>query len=141
MAWTTKQGCINDIISKYSTARNYCNASWDEQSDAQLWLNLGNHAFAIQYLIEAVEDNTFGVWNCLVRNTSYSPPYAVPYFFTNYVDGDVDMTAILDAMLEANEEQVKYFVAMNDAYRQSIWNKPFDNEYFASLARLFARWE
>lgn len=53
---------------------------------------------------------------------------------------EVDMSAIILAMLSANPEQVEYFVGLVDAYRQSIWNRPFDKEFFATLARGFMLW-
>lgn len=52
----------------------------------------------------------------------------------------VSMDAILSAMLTAEPNQVQYFVGLVDAYRQSVWNKPFNQEFFAALARGFAEW-
>lgn len=54
---------------------------------------------------------------------------------------DVDMSAILAAMLTATQPELMSFVGITDAYRQSIWNQPFNQEYYAALARGFALWE
>lgn len=50
---------------------------------------------------------------------------------------EVTMDAILSAMVAAESEQIMYFVGLVDAYRQSVWNKPFNQEFFAALARGF----
>ncbi|GAH29755.1 unnamed protein product, partial [marine sediment metagenome] len=34
----------------------------------------------------------------------------------------------------------EYFVGLVDAYRQSIWNRPFNKDFFAALARGFMEW-
>ena len=54
---------------------------------------------------------------------------------------EVNMASIINAMLTADPEQVKYFVGLVDAYRQSLWNKPFNSEFYAALARGFEQWE
>ncbi|GAI59416.1 unnamed protein product, partial [marine sediment metagenome] len=33
-----------------------------------------------------------------------------------------------------------YFVGLVDAYRTSVWNREFNEEYFAALARGFMEW-
>lgn len=53
---------------------------------------------------------------------------------------ELDMSAIIIAMLSANPEQVEYFVGLVDAYRQSIWNRPFNKDFYAALARGFMIW-
>jgi len=54
---------------------------------------------------------------------------------------ELTMDALLSVMLKATNEQLQYFIGLVDAYRQSIWDKPFNQEYFAALARGFAEWE
>ena len=53
---------------------------------------------------------------------------------------EVTMDGILSAMLGANPDQVEYFVGLVDAYRQSIWNRPFNKDFYAALARGFMQW-
>jgi len=45
-----------------------------------------------------------------------------------------NMGLLLSTMLEAEPSQIQGFVGITDAYRQSIWNKPFHKEFFAALA-------
>lgn len=56
-------------------------------------------------------------------------------------NGEVTLDAILSAMVKAQPEQIDYFIGLVDAYRQSLWNKPFNREYYAALARGFQLWE
>jgi len=55
-------------------------------------------------------------------------------------NGEVTMDAILSAMVQADPDQLQYFIGIVDAYRQSIWNRPFNKEFFAALARGFEQW-
>lgn len=54
---------------------------------------------------------------------------------------EVTMSSLLTAMLSADPYQIMYFVGLVDAYRQSIWNRPFNKEFYAALARGFMQWE
>ncbi|GAF99130.1 unnamed protein product, partial [marine sediment metagenome] len=49
--------------------------------------------------------------------------------------------SMINAMLLANPYEVEYFIGLVDAYRQSTWNRPFNKEFFAALARGFAEWD
>lgn len=50
---------------------------------------------------------------------------------------EITMDSILSVMVTATDTQLKNFIGLVDAYRQSLWNKDFDAEYFAALARGF----
>ncbi len=60
----------------------------------------------------------------------YDPP--TPYELT--------MSDILNTMLKAESSDIKYFVGLTDAYRQSVWDKPYNAEFYAALARGFEQW-
>ena len=53
---------------------------------------------------------------------------------------DLTLDAILTAMITATPDQIMSFVGIVDAFRQSIWDKPFNREYYAALARGFMEW-
>jgi len=72
---------------------------------------------------------TYHLYNCLKRSWEYTikdPPEA-----------EVTMDAILSVMVTATDSQLMNFIGLVDAYRQSLWNKDFNAEYFAALARGF----
>lgn len=50
---------------------------------------------------------------------------------------DVTMGAMTSAMITATDDEYKYFIGLIDAFRVGLWNKPFNAEYFAALARGF----
>ena len=50
---------------------------------------------------------------------------------------ELTMDKILSVMVAAQADDIQYFVGLVDAYRTSIWNKPFNEEFFAALARGF----
>ncbi|GAI68032.1 unnamed protein product [marine sediment metagenome] len=49
----------------------------------------------------------------------------------------VTMSAILSAMIAADFDDFQSFVGIVDGYRAALWNKPFNAEYYAALARGF----
>lgn len=51
--------------------------------------------------------------------------------------GDVDMDAILSAMVSADPNHVTYFIGLVDAYRTALWNQPFNADYYAALVQGF----
>ena len=58
----------------------------------------------------------------------------------NMGGGEVDMSAILTAMLAATPDEIEQFVGIVDAFRVSIWNRPYNEEFYAALARGFSQW-
>jgi len=50
------------------------------------------------------------------------------------------MADILSVMVSATSDELENFIGLVDAYRQSLWNKPFNAEFFAALARGFEQW-
>lgn len=54
---------------------------------------------------------------------------------------EFDMDILLTAMLSATNPQLEYFIGLVDAYRQALWNKPFNSEFFGALARGFEQWD
>lgn len=54
---------------------------------------------------------------------------------------ELTMEALINTMLIAEPDEVNYFIGLVDAFRQSVWNKPFNQEFFAALARGFEQWE
>lgn len=64
-------------------------------------------------------------------------PFRLHYYLANCISAEVDMSTLLSTMLSADFEELRYFVGIVDAYRQAIWNKPFNAEFFAAIARGF----
>ena len=59
------------------------------------------------------------------------------YDYEEMPGAEVTMSAIINAMLTADFDELKSFVGIADAYRVSLWNKPFEVEFYAALARGF----
>lgn len=53
----------------------------------------------------------------------------------------VTMASILSAMYESTNTELLHFIGLVDAYRQSLWNKPFNQDFWAAIARGFEQWE
>lgn len=103
---------------------------------AAYYLGIRNYAQSAIHLQEAADDFYS------MRSYMYSLGVALHDSFDWMEDnwaGLIYMEDIIDAMSAANHIEIRYFVGIVDAYRQSIWNKPFEQEFFAALARAFER--
>ncbi len=54
--------------------------------------------------------------------------------------GDVDMASILTAMMAATAEEIVEFMGITQAYKVAVWDAPFNEEFYAALAREFKTW-
>lgn len=50
---------------------------------------------------------------------------------------ELTMGDLLSTMLAATSDEITYFIGLVDAYRTSIWDKEFNHEFYAALARGF----
>lgn len=53
---------------------------------------------------------------------------------------DVTMAAILSAMMSATFEELTQFMGITQAYKVAVWDTPFNEEFYAALARGFKTW-
>lgn len=67
---------------------------------------------------------------------------ALQWINTNWTGtgASVDMDAIINAMLAAKFNQLEKFIGIEDAYRVALWTAPFNADFYAALARGFAKW-
>ncbi len=76
---------------------------------------------------------SFTLTDALDRDRAF-PEFEAPTPYT------LSMADILNTMLTADPYQVEYFVGLMDAYRLSIWDKPFNQEFFNALGEGFKQW-
>lgn len=150
MGWTYDQ-LLTTLYEKYaaanldrasvSAARNAANIDWQAADDhAAIGHIIDGMTETIQYMANMLAKGYYG-WNgsTYLLPNMLDPSKACPFITADDVP-PVDMAAIIVAMLSANPDEVEYFVGLVDAYRQSIWNRPFNKDMFAALARGFMLW-
>lgn len=82
------------------------------------------------------------VWNFSWNNPDKSRTLESIYWAHTDIDiPELNMASIIIAMYGATPSEFKDFIGIEDAYRQALWNMPFNREYYAELARGFAEWE
>lgn len=111
------------LVGNYSTSA--FNLAWR----THVALSISNLRYAVEYLIHC--------------NTLERHPLRLPYYLENCIAAEppaLTMDDILSAMVTATPEQVMYFVGLADAYRVSVWDMPFNEEFYAALARGFKQW-
>lgn len=58
-------------------------------------------------------------------------------FITEAPEFELTMSAILSRMVSASFSEFQAFIGYIDGYRVALWNKPFNSDYYAALARGF----
>jgi len=137
----------NDFKAVYGTYQNYI--GWldgygiDMITDAASgeWNAAFNHALQCFNTIESIHSVIFD----MVRPSwQYNHFFSSIYYAWNEAPAppayELTMDAILSTMLSADPSQVMYFMGLLDAYKQSVWSRPFNKEFFAALARGFEEW-
>lgn len=107
--------------------------------DAEDHWDLGQDHLAIEDIILALRDIRYSAVSSTYPWSPYNTTGAIHYFLDNCING-VDMSAILSAMLTADPDEIQQFIGITDAFMQSIWNRPYNREFFAALGRGFMEW-
>jgi len=148
MGWTYDQ-LIAELTVRYGYANSHRFALNNYRQTAFVRWGLGDDHGAIESLIEAMNEanDAFGDmfaksyygWNgsTYVLPTALDRNKACP-FITEAPPVDVTMAAVLSAMITADFDELQKFIGIVDAYRVSLWNAPFNAEFYAALARGFS---
>lgn len=103
---------------------------------AGYYIKIGDYATGGLYLQDASVN-----YDLAYNQISDIAPYTKLnwYYTEDNLSGAYDLTManILNAMLGASPNEVMYFVGLTDAYRQSVWEQDFNQEFFAALGRGF----
>lgn len=123
----------------YWTAWRGQNYALEHLEQSFIFWDAAQYNEAIYSNIQALSDLRYAVFRLVDLDYPLPALYSMPYFLEHYTGNGngIDMAAIINAMLEADPLQVRAFVGLMDAYRQSVWNKPFNKEYYAALAKGF----
>lgn len=138
------QDCIDEIDVRWDAVRSrldsigYWFGKLGDSILAENWSNAHSNCNTLHihtdFLAEQMGDGIFSVryWhNAALQYVNDYVPWSA---------GDLTMDALLSTMLSANPNQVMYFIGLLDAYRQSVWNRPFNREFFTGLAKGFQQW-
>lgn len=150
MAWTYDQ-LIAEMHTQHDWAQTYLFWARNHFEDADFhWQALDDHE-AIEDILLGVYDNNQaiervawgGYWgyngSTNIIPTALDRNMACP-FIDEAPEYELTMANLIQTMLTADPDEVRYFVGLVDAYRQSVWNKPFNTEFYAALARGFELW-
>jgi len=143
VAWPTLPDSIDLLATNWDNAyyeRYYAQTSINA---AQAHWNLGEDHEAINDLIIAVQYHNDCLDWMLTFSLPLSPTTLLPKILYQIYDiaggepFELTMAALINCMLTADNEEYKSFIGIVDAYRVALWNKPFEVEFYAALARGF----
>lgn len=134
---------ITQIRVLYNAAFTYNEQAGVHENDATAHWNLAQDHAAIEDLLFCVIDLKAAITRLTYKYAPWHPDLPIPHFLEYHTTESAafDMESIINAMLTADPDQTLYFVGLVDAYRQSVWTRPYNKEFFAALARGFMEWE
>ncbi len=132
------EGALNVMKSSASLSLTYSNRCLNHMSDAWVhWYSNQDHN-AIEDVLSGLSDANAAAG---YAGWGYDPfAYVGPWwwYLTNCIEGGtLTMADIITAMHTASNEELKTFIGLVDAYRISLWNKPFESDFYAAIARGF----
>ncbi len=75
------------------------------------------------------------------KGMRYDWKEALMWINDNWPSGaEVTMSGILAAMQSASFEELTSFMGITQAYKVAVWDAPFNEEFYAALARGFKTW-
>lgn len=113
-------------------AEDYWNVNEDHTALGKLITGCQQLASSVYYIIGKYVEVTPYYLLCKLHTLSWE------YTMEEPPAAEVTMDAILSAMITASLDEYTEFVGLIDAYRVGLWNRPFNAEYYAALARGFA---
>lgn len=132
-----------DYLTDIDTAYGEADYWWDRLDEVEDWLN-DNYVTPPSELAwrekvwQGISHCETVLKNLIWGNWQGYKPYRVPYYLRYCIEAEpFDMDVLLSTMLAAEFEQFQTFIGIEDGYRMALWNKPFNAEYYAALARGF----
>ena len=98
--------------------------------------NSGNEAYSLSLKFNAIRAKWGG-------GTSTVPGrllQILDYLNDNIGGNGITMDDILNEMMSATPEQITKFMGITQAYKVAVWDAPFNEEFYAALARGFKVW-
>ncbi|GAH51263.1 unnamed protein product, partial [marine sediment metagenome] len=137
----TCSGALDAIQQMCLSGSSFSLKAYGHTADAYQHSEAGEYPEAIEDLVLACYDLANSTGYLAYNYDPWAYEGALHWYFTHCIKADdFNMDALLSVMLSADPEQVEYFVGLVDAYRQSIWNRPFNKDFYAALARGFMLW-
>jgi len=130
---------IENIRSYYNSAFYRANWAIADNANARTHWNLGEDHEAIYDLYLAGEDLSSALLYLTYKYDPYYTDMPIPHFleFHTIEKAEVTMLSILSAMSIATPDELMAFIAVTDAYRSALWDRPYNSEYYSTFVRFF----
>lgn len=138
---------FNDLKAGYPAAKlaleralSNAQAAYAGASDPVDKTHFGFATYAIEQLVLAVRQLGDYIESAWDRSHLYESIYWANKDVPSPPEYELSMLKILAAMAIASPDELETFIALVDAYRAAMWNRPFREEYFATYVRFFKQW-
>jgi len=138
----TRSSDLSYIKQYYGFAYTARDSIYSQYNDALTDWNAGQDHDAIGHLCQCAYYTGVCVSWLIAKNMPYSGQYLVPHFLEYHTveTALATMDALINLMLTATFDQLQKFIGIEDAYRCALWDAPFNEDYYAALARGFRKW-
>ena len=137
----TCAGALSAMKQSASMSLTYSNRCMTHMTDAWAHWNVNNDHLAIEDILHGLSDaNTAAGY----AGYGYDPfAYKGPWwwYFTNCIEaGGIEFPDVIEAFINTKDDIRSGWVLLTDAYRASMYDKPFDAEYHALWIKRFRSW-
>lgn len=133
--WDTIDGWIAWMKDQYDTGSVLLGTSRSETDEAFDEWFYGDPDWGFAMLCYAMYDLQSSMSAFLNIEDGWGDVHPFQEFVYQYCV--TNMENILKAMLQAEFTELKQFVGIVDAYRATIWDQPFEAQYYADLVRMW----
>ncbi len=139
-SWDTKDDALVYIAQAYNLASYYSTEANVHTYHAWQHMESFETAAAVKDIISALYSQHACNDNVLSKWVDYEPSYAVPYFLANYAGGELTIIDLLAAYIDAEDDHRSAWQLLTDAYKASMYDKPFNKEYHSTWIQRFRSW-
>lgn len=137
----TCAGALLAIKRMCTSGSSYSEKASVHALDAKAHWLAGQDHLAIEDLISACLDLHESTAWLAFNYDPFAYEGAIHWYLTHCIEAPpLTMSAILDAMLNAEPHQPLLFIAYLEAYKASVWNATFDERFFADLVKKWLIW-
>ena len=123
------------LLDRMDVGRTYWRNATTEYDTAYTEFYFGDPNVGLEYSILAGMDLCVAVGMLSNLDDGWYPDDTLHEYIQMWATANMD--TILNAMLQASFDQLTKFVGITDAFKSAIWDKPFNAEFYAALARGF----
>jgi len=130
---------IDDDCNRCYNATNTSDDFFDDWVMTQYWIE--THVYECLTDVKNAMTYTNNAIRYLISYSPiYTPKYTIPYWMQHFGGGEITIVDLIAAYIDAEDDHRSAWQLLTDAYKASMYDKPFDLEYHKTWVQRFMQW-